>query len=268
MTVFDLFSGIGGFSLGLERAGFTTQYFCEIDPYCRGVLAKHWPHVPCFEDVRTVRGVDLTPVDLLCGGFPCQDISLAGKGAGLSGERSGLWFEYARLIDEIRPRYVLIENVSALRSRGLDRVLGSLAALGYDAEWHCIPACAVGAPHRRDRVWIVAYAEGHRAQGGICQLNGGSVVGEHGEDVADANISEQSELPVYAFSGISMQEFKRCRSHEWLLEPNVGRVAHGIPARVDRLRGLGNAIVPQIAELLGYAILAHAESVRLTEVPA
>ena len=124
MTVFDLFSGIGGFSLGLERAGFTTHYFCEIDPYCRGVLAKHWPHVPIFEDVRTVRGADIEGVDLLCGGFPCQDISLAGKGAGLSGDRSGLWFEYARLIDEIRPRYVLIENVSALRSRGLDQVLG------------------------------------------------------------------------------------------------------------------------------------------------
>lgn len=267
MTVFDLFSGIGGFSLGLERAGFTTNYFCEIDPYCRGVLARHWPHVPCFEDVRTVRGVDLTPVDLLCGGFPCQDISLAGKGAGLSGERSGLWFEYARLIDEIRPRYVLIENVSALRSRGLDQVLGSLAALGYDAEWHCLPACAVGAPHRRDRVWVVAYAEGTgtrtvQQSGRLCSLEQGS------KNVADANISEQSELPVHAFSGISMQEFKRCRGHEWLLEPDVGRVAHGVPARVDRLRGLGNAIVPQIAELLGYAILAHAESVRLTEVPA
>jgi len=240
MTVFDLFSGIGGFSLGLERAGFTTQYFCEIDPYCRGVLAKHWPHVPCFEDVRTVRGVDLTPVDLLCGGFPCQDISLAGKGAGLSGERSGLWFEYARLIDEIRPRYVLIENVSALRSRGLDHVLGSLAALGYDAEWHCIPACAVGAPHRRDRVWIVAYAERPGSQG---------LRAEHGLR------ENQKEMQVG-------------RGGWWASEPAIQRVADGLPGRIHRLKSLGNAIVPQIAELLGYAILAHAESVRLTEVPA
>ena len=249
MTVFDLFSGIGGFSLGLERAGFTTQYFCEIDPYCRGVLARHWPHVPCFEDVRTVRGVDLTPVDLLCGGFPCQDISFAGKGAGLSGERSGLWFEYARLIDEIRPRYVLIENVSALRSRGLDRVLGSLAALGYDAEWHCIPACAVGAPHRRDRVWIVAYAEGQQ-----------SASRNHRSEPEQARKSQQSQ-----FGGTDRGAL---RAGNWASEPDVGRVAHGVPARVDRLRGLGNAIIPQIAELLGYAILAHAESVRLTEVPA
>jgi len=142
-------------------------------------------------------------------------------------------------------------------------VLGSLAALGYDAEWHCLPACAVGAPHRRDRVWIVAYTEGHRAQGGICQHNGGSVAGEHGEDVADAS----RELPYGSGPrGAGRGEF--ANGGWWESEPDVGRVAHGVPARVDRLRGLGNAIVPQIAELLGYAILAHAESVRLTEVPA
>lgn len=319
MTVFDLFSGIGGFSLGLERAGFTTQYFCEIDPYCRGVLAKHWPHVPCFEDVRTVRGVDLTPVDLLCGGFPCQDISLAGKGAGLSGERSGLWFEYARLIDEIRPRYVLIENVSALRSRGLDRVLGSLAALGYDAEWHCIPACAVGAPHRRDRVWIVAYTRCVGGDGWRGECGGPEAAGscdrlarssEHAVHVADAqraerwpisearhdhgtdsdaqreestdrarsggeDVADALRLWELQSQGIEQDQWGRSCDEswegfpgEWEPEPDVGRVAHGVPARVDRLRGLGNAVVPQIAELLGYAILAHAESVRLTEVPA
>ena len=298
MTVFDLFSGIGGFSLGLERAGFTTKYFCEIDPYCRGVLAKHWPHVPIFEDVRTVRGADIEGVDLLCGGFPCQDISLAGKGAGLSGDRSGLWFEYARLIDEIRPRYVLIENVSALRSRGLDQVLGSLAALGYDAEWHCLPACAVGAPHRRDRIWIVAYASspGGRGRGG--SFSTGQEIAPDGEDVADAarelphggrargagreesanggeDVSDSSswrEQP-----GCTQRHERRLQdeavpslghSYDWSTEPDVGRVAHGVPARVDRLRGLGNAIVPQIAELLGHAILAHAKSVRLTEVLA
>ena len=289
MTVFDLFSGIGGFSLGLERAGFTTNYFCEIDPYCRGVLARHWPHVPCFEDVRTVRGADLAPVDLLCGGFPCQDISLAGKGAGLSGERSGLWFEYARLIDEIRPRYVLIENVSALRSRGLDRVLGSLAALGYDAEWHCIPACAVGAPHRRDRIWLVAYAErlGRRESGESSAPTRRSFCAAERQESALLTRSSRSamadsfcEPASRGYNGLERgqrgagetTQDGRARSSlangGWATEPDVGRVAHGIPARVDRLRGLGNAIVPQIAELLGYAILAHAESVRLTEVPA
>ena len=192
MNVLDLFSGIGGFSLGLQRVGFTTQYFCEIDPYCRRVLAKHWPHVPCFEDVQTLHGADLGPIDLICGGFPCQDISTAGKGAGLSGARSGLWSEYARLIQEVRPKYVLIENVAALRSRGLDQVLREIAKIGYDAEWHCIPASAVGAPHRRDRVWIVAYVsntQSKRTQGGIFQPRGSSQLREDGfpQSLADTH---------------------------------------------------------------------------------
>lgn len=163
LRVLDLFSGIGGFSLGLERTGgFRTVAFCELEPYCRAVLGKHWPDVPCFADVRLLDGevLDIVGVerpDVICGGFPCQDISLAGKGAGLAGERSGLWREFHRLIAELRPAFAIIENVSALRSRGLDEVLGSLAAIGYDAEWHCIPAAAVGAPHRRDRIWIIAY---------------------------------------------------------------------------------------------------------------
>src|SRR5579871_3948833 len=134
-----------------------TVAFCELDPYCRAVLRKHWPDIVCHPDVRTLRGADLGPVDVICGGFPCQDISLAGKGAGLAGERSGLWREYARIIGEVRPRYVIVENVAALLGRGLGDVLGDLASIGYDAEWHCIPAAYVGAPHRRDRIWIVAY---------------------------------------------------------------------------------------------------------------
>ena len=160
----DLFSGIGGFSLGLERSGgFETVAFCEIDTKARLVLKKHWPNVPIFEDVTTLTKDVLDEcgitVDAVCGGFPCQDISLAGKGEGIEGKRSGLWSEYARLIGELRPRYVIVENVSALLGRGLDRVLGDLAALGYDAEWHCIPASYVGLPQSRDRVWIVANAK-------------------------------------------------------------------------------------------------------------
>lgn len=166
IRVLDLFSGIGGFSLGLHRAtypdgtpGFETIAFCEQADYPVAVLRKHWPDVPVHRDVRDLRGDDpgLGRVDAICGGFPCQDISVAGRGAGLTGERSGLWFEYLRIIEEAAPRWVLIENVPALRTRGLDVVLGGLAAIGYDAEWHCIPAAALGAPHRRDRVWIVAY---------------------------------------------------------------------------------------------------------------
>jgi DNA (cytosine-5)-methyltransferase 1 len=152
--VLDLFSGIGGFSLGLERTGgFQTVAFCEIDPFPRRVLAKHWPTVPVYDDVRTLTAERLAAdgigVDVICGGFPCQDISTAGTGAGLDGERSGLWREIARLAGELRPRFIIVENVSALLHRGLGRVLGELAAIGYDAEWHCIPASAVGAPHQR-----------------------------------------------------------------------------------------------------------------------
>jgi DNA (cytosine-5)-methyltransferase 1 len=158
MYVLDLFSGIGGFSLGLERAGMKTIAFCEIDPYCRKVLAKHWPGVKIHEDVKQLDGNQYVgAVDVICGGFPCQDISVAGKGVGLSGERSGLWREYARLIRQIRPRYVIVENVAALLSRGMGDVLGDLAEIGYDAEWHCISAAYVGLPQLRDRIWIVAY---------------------------------------------------------------------------------------------------------------
>jgi DNA (cytosine-5)-methyltransferase 1 len=162
MKVLDLFSGIGGFSLGLERAGMETVAFCEIDKKCHKVLKKHWPDVPIFDDVSTLTKEKLDErsitVDVICGGFPCQDLSVAGTGKGLEGSRSGLWFEYGRIISELRPRYVIVENVSALLNRGLDQVLGQLAQIGYDAEWHCIPASAVGAPHRRDRLWIVAYS--------------------------------------------------------------------------------------------------------------
>ena len=228
MRVLDLFSGIGGFSLGLERAGFETVAFCEIDKKCHKVLNKHWPDVPIFEDVCTLtkelldeRGIT---VDVICGGFPCQDISLAGKGAGIEGERSGLWTEYARIISELRPKFVIVENVAALLSRGLDRVLGDLAEIGYDAEWHCIPASAVGAPHRRDRIWILAYPRRVPAQ-----------------------IPLERELSAIQIA---------YGSGWWETEPDVGRVADGVPGRVDRLKQLGNAVVPQIPELIGRAIMS------------
>ena len=171
--VLDLFSGIGGFSLGLERTGgFETVAFCEIEEWPRRILAKHWPDVPIYTDVRELTyerlHADRTVPDIITAGFPCQDISVAGKGAGIEGERSGLWSEVARLTGELRPRYVILENVSALLGRGLDKVLGDLAQIGYDAEWHCIPASSVGAPHRRDRFWAVAYplGNGGRADAG------------------------------------------------------------------------------------------------------
>jgi len=272
MNVLDLFSGIGGFSLGLERAGFKTVAFCEIDPYCRRVLAKHWPEVPIYDDVRTVSAdrlrADGIAVDVICGGFPCQDISVAGNGAGLAGERSGLWREYARIIGELRPRFVIVENVSALLSRGLGDVLGDLAALGYDTEWHCIPASAVGAPHRRDRVWIVADSNvrgmevGRRpsnigaifdGQSGVFTTHGSSCKQQADSLVADANSAQREGMrsPI----GIHQEYADAGRSGWWEVEPDVGRVANGISSRVDRLRALGNAVVPQIPELIGRAIL-------------
>jgi DNA (cytosine-5)-methyltransferase 1 len=277
MRVLDLFSGIGGFSLGLERAGMTTVAFCEIEEYPRRVLAKHWPHVPIHRDVRELKGADVGAVDVICGGFPCQDISVAGKGAGLAGERSGLWVEYARLVGELRPRYVIVENVAALLGRGIGTVLGDLAALGYDAEWHCISAASVGAPHLRERIWIVAYPGRDDDAGGLDPRASGREAGRgEGRDLGKGQAPYRQRLrielgasrPFLADADDARRIEQRPaitdeKEHQaaecggwWSVEPDVGRVAHGVPARVDRLRGLGNAVVPQIPEIIGRAILA------------
>jgi len=286
MTFGSLFAGIGGFDLGLERAGMTCKWQVEIDDYANRVLAKHWPDVPRHGDVRTFPTVDRDwSVDVICGGFPCQDISVAGKGAGLAGARSGLWYEFARIIGELRPRYVIVENVSALLARGMDAVLGTLSTLGYDSEWHVIPASAVGAPHRRDRVWIVAYADGRRLRRLRADARNGREIpqkgqqriirgGRGGKDVADATderncgknddgkrarAGQENWLPLELRGG-GGDKGKRCDGCSWWsVEPDVGRVAHGVPARVDRLRGLGNAVVPQVVEVIGRAII-EAES--------
>jgi len=274
MNVLDLFSGIGGFSLGLERAGMKTVAFCEIDKKAQLVLKKHWPHVPIFDDVSTLtkekldeRGIS---VDVICGGFPCQDISYAGAGAGIEGERSGLWSEFSRLIGELRPKYVIVENVSALLSRGLDRVLGDLASFGYDAEWHCIPASAVGAPHRRDRIWIVAYPNSQhwrtkrsikissRRQAWdqpIRSGSDGSNTDSQGLEGRTKTIRQEKERNQDTRHFRPLVSVIR-RDSQWDVEPNVGRVANGVPNRMDRLKQLGNAVVPQIPELIGKAIMA------------
>lgn len=361
----DLFSGIGGFSLGLERTGgFETVAFCDSDKKTHLVLKKHWPNVPIFDDVSTLKGKDLGTIEIITGGFPCQDLSVAGKGAGLAGARSGLWWQFHRLIEETQPKYVIAENVAVLRSRGLDEVLRSLASIGYDAEWHCIPASAVGAPHQRDRIWIVAYpnSDDGRTRGGsesseretwmesgrsgerfngesakqtLAYSNGGmeadgrecailteqSNSGRTGprgggsddrqgcirgtrkgseDDVADSeslfgdggnnnarismesktksefgnssgteSLADTSRQGLEGFgirtSGTEQEESLSTRSgcivggiaksDFWQIEPELGRVADGIPNRVDRLKQLGNSLVPQIPELIGYAIL-------------
>jgi DNA (cytosine-5)-methyltransferase 1 len=265
--VLDLFSGIGGFSLGLERTGgFETAAFCEVDKKAQLVLKKHWPDVPIYDDVQdlTAQGLSDDGINptVICGGFPCQDISFAGKGEGIEGKRSGLWSEYARLIGEIRPRYAIVENVSALLTRGLDRVLADLAEIGFDAEWHCIPATYVGAPHRRDRIWIIAYGNTDS------QSKPTSTVDEEKASRLQEYVADSKGFGVEGSRAIGKQvsqlqigkEISRCHSSgsgasHWEVEPNVGRVAHGVPKRVDRLKQLGNAVVPQIPEMIGEAIL-------------
>jgi DNA (cytosine-5)-methyltransferase 1 len=294
----DLFSGIGGFALGAYNAGwrFERHYFSEIDPWCCRLYARRFPDAVPLGDIREIDGKALVadaersgspcngreqqpsgaqsqPVNdhsekgwIITGGFPCQDISVAGKGAGITGLRSGLWFEYARLIGEIRPRYAIMENVGVLTRRGLDRVLGSLAEIGYDAEWSDIRASDVGAPHRRERIWIVAYPD--HSKTARQREDGGKRL-----SLAESIRPDQSGESFSVTSGIGEVErgntgLQSPHGHDgvredhrggtaqhvsgqwWAVEPDVGRVAHGISVRVDRLRGLGNSNLPQIAEMI------------------
>lgn len=208
----------------------------EIDPFCRRVLHKHWPNVPRWEDVRQFQGDMIGgKVDLVAGGFPCQDISVAGRGAGLEGERSGLWRERHRIIGELRPTWVLAENVPALRTKGIDRVTDDLAGLGYTSWPVVVGAWAVGAPHKRDRVWVVATnRSGDGAQG-------------------------QPEEPLCGEPAFSWVQNVRgpadLRGRSDLPPPLIWRTGHGIPNWMDRVKSCGNAVVPQVVEVIGRVIL-------------
>lgn len=256
MKVLDLFSGIGGFSLGLERVGMETVAFCEIDEHARSVLARHWPKVPCYDDVTTLSrarleadGIHLP--DLICGGFPCQDLSVAGRRAGIEAERSGLWSEIVRLVSEIRPKFVLVENVANLISgptgrpgTWFGRVLGDLASLRYDAEWHCIPASAVGAPHTRDRVWILAYPQQEQR---ICPVFNP----DNASKTIRRNAAIRSETGVRSQMGTS----RRSIPGKWMDQPNPVGMVDGFSDWPHRLARCGNAVVPQIPEMIGRAIM-------------
>ena len=235
-SVGSLFAGIGGFDLGVERAGCRIEWQVEIDPWCRKVLAKHWPEVPRYEDVKEVGAHNLKPVDWIVGGFPCQDLSAAGKQKGLSGDRSGLWWQMRRIIGELRPEVVIVENVPNLVNIGIEHVLGSLAEIGYDAEWDIISAQDIGAPHLRKRVWIVAHAD----SAGFGEQCGTEPMGEELRPAERRRSAGRGQFG---------------RNDHWRIEPAVGRVANGIPDRVDRLKGLGNAVVPQIVEWIARRIL-------------
>ena len=241
MKVLDLFSGIGGFSLGLERAGMETVAFCELDPHAQKILRKHWPEVPIFGDIRELDGEQFRKsVDVVCGGFPCQDLSVAGKQAGFDGDRSSLYREMLRVIGECRPRYAIFENVTGLLSgesgRWFAQFLYDLAEIGLDAEWHCVSAAYVGAPHHRDRVWVIAYPGKERGQRSVAE----------------------SISWVEAFSWCKNgRRFEDLPKRSNLYPSQLCRSGDGIPERLDRLARLGNAVVPAITESIGLAIMAN-----------
>ena len=322
MRMLDLFSGIGGFALAARwtwEEDLDVVGFCEIEEYCQKVLRKNFPNVPIYEDITELDGNLFNDIDLITGGFPCQDISQAGKGAGIGKEtRSGLWFEMLRIISEVRPRYAIIENVPMLTIRGGTRVIEGLAEIGYDAEWVVIGANDVGAWHTRKRIWIVAYPQSERHRGRVSEERSvserlvlqdeqeGSKVGsetkgrsksrresqlsdtdkvrrvrgttkkqtenkeietlsesQSSSDDTQRSISDATSERIQGSRATREQEsqpqieeeiFGCCHPREgtdyWAFEPSVGRMANGIPNWVDRIKGLGNAIVPQISRLI------------------
>jgi len=317
LTVGSLFSGIGGLDLGLERAGMQVIWQSEIDPYACRVLSKHWPEVPNHGDIKAINWGNVVRPDVICGGYPCQPFSTAGKRRGEDDPRH-LWPWVRNAISELRPRYAILENVRGHLSMGGLTVIGELANIGYDAEWRVVSAASVGANHRRDRVIIVAYpaelhshgSNNHSGNGkqsetlsklgnsgwkaDVAYPNGSdSSHGRQREDVSShdrgwqndrsrsqCNTWQTSDRPSGQTTKVAYASSKRCMDRRpeifptdkrfpsfaepaerswWTTEPNVGRVANGIPNRVDRLRGLGNAVVPQVAEVIGRLVISHAQ---------
>jgi DNA (cytosine-5)-methyltransferase 1 len=266
-THLDLFSGIGGFALAAKWNGYRTVGFCDNEPYAQAVLKKHWPEVPCHKDIREVRGELYAGVTLLTGGFPCQPFSVAGKQRGKDDNRY-LWPEMLRVIQEAKPTWIIGENVAGIVNLALDQVCADLEGQGYEVEPIIVPACAVDAPHRRDRVWIVGHSKlngltASKTSGGLLdkseeqrgkvkewESSGASCTSS---DVADS-VSERGCC--WNSEGEYAEDVRESSRHSrdnsrgvatWIAEPSVGRVANGIPNRSHRLKGLGNAIVPQVA---------------------
>lgn len=259
MKVLDLFSGIGGFSLGLERAGMQTVAFCEYDKHAQKVLKKHWPNVPIYPDVKELTYEQLAAdgiagIDVITGGYPCQPFSTAGKRAGAQDDRH-LWPEMLRIIKAVWPRWVIAENVAGHISMGLDQVLSDLEAEEYTVWTFVIPACAVDAPHRRDRVWIVADAgcrrRSEQGKREIQQQGRTETIGAS-DFVPDSNsfgCNERRERFSETWSNGLVGNSR------WAPEPGICRVVDGVPNRVERLKRLGNAVVPHIPEIIGMAIM-------------
>ena len=228
ISVGSLFSGLGGFDLGLERVGMQVKWQVENNAWCQRILAKHWPEVPKYGDIQTVEWSNVEPVDLICGGWPCQPFSLAGKQQGADDARN-MWPEYRRCLEALKPTWVLGENVPGVKSYLEAVVLPDLEALGYETAVLGIPACAVGAPHRRERLWIVAYAQCEGLQ-------------RHREEYRLWKAEEEVQI-----SG----------GNRWSGRPRICRVAHGVRNRMERIKGLGNAVVPAIVTFIGERIMEH-----------
>ena len=262
LRVLDLFSGIGGFSLGLERAGgFETVAFCEIDGWCRAILKRHWPGVPQHDDVRTLRRIE---AEVVTAGFPCQDISKAGKRAGLSGERSGLFWEVVRAIRLVRPKYAILENVADLLDGAMGDVCGALASSGLRVEWDCVSARDIGAPHFRDRIWIVAHTDireqSHRSISSVRRRRKGKGKGKGIGRTSNTN--GQGELqPGWCFAYVWRRPFHGgtnfvgWREHWRDRLGALCRMDDGISRRLDEARPLGNTLLPDCPELIGKAIM-------------
>jgi DNA (cytosine-5)-methyltransferase 1 len=274
MNVLDLFSGIGGFSLGLERAGMRTVAFCEVDEWCCGILRKHWPDTPILGDVRAA---EFPPADIICGGFPCQDISLAGRRAGVAGERSGLYREVLRAIRLVRPRFAVLENVAALLGNGMGRVLGDVAENRLDAEWDCISAGDLGAPHGRDRIWITLADPDKLKRAQRCRTGAGWWLWSAQEIAASSNANGEWELePPRLLGNIRRWVDDAACARTWWTDhwqvkfEALRGMDDGHPTRLDRsavaaaVKRLGNTVCPQIPEIIGRAII-EAERTRIAK---
>jgi len=285
MKVLDLFSGIGGFSIGLEKAGFETVAFCEIEDYPRAVLRRHWPDIPIYRDVKQLTGEQLRAdgiiPDVIVGEYPCQPFSLAGVRRGEEDDRH-LWPEVRRLVKEIRPAWCIFENVAGHITMGLDKVLSDLEAEDYSTRTFIIPAAGVDAPHRRDRVWIVANTRHQPRRNSISGSVRGNGAGQYAERKRSneaAEIARPSETPKTLADTNSkrpqgewakrhdVESFGLCsgetprQANFWPTEPDVGRVADGVSNRSHRIKALGNAVVPQIPEIIGRMIKIYQKSI-------
>ena len=269
----DLFSGIGGFSLGLEATGgFETVAFCDYDSYCQKILRKHWPWVTIYDDIKELNHEKLnsnghTKIDIITGGYPCQPFSVAGRQQGEKDPRH-VWPEYFRLIKELRPTWVIGENVSGHVKLGLDTVLENLESEGYSARTFSISASSIGAHHQRERIWIVANSGCSWGSGSEFQRkNENEIKKENANQFERSSSSSQSNM-VYSDSerlekwesigeNFSQEYQTLIGADWWSIEPDVGRVANGVPKRVDRLKSLGNSLVPHIPYYIGMSILQN-----------